>query len=99
MYQNDPLVINKLLPDVFTSLFDTKIKQLINEISICDNVYNGNKVVTSNKKMLMTRADIRECILKRKTNNSEGFESIPQRILLDVMEILFNITKNSCVQK
>jgi hypothetical protein len=40
--------------------------------------------------MFMTKEDIIECMKSLKCKNSEGFDRIPQRILVDGMEHLIN---------
>ena len=88
MFLNDTPVQNKLLPDEFATFFDAKIKSIVSEVSIDSNVYNGKRIVNAEDKMFMTSEDVRECIMSLKPKNSEGFDRIPQRILLDGVEVL-----------
>ena len=88
MFLNDSLIEDSSLPDVFASFFDGKIKMLVEKTAIVDNVYNGRKLVNSENKMFMNSSDVRECILSLKSKNSEGFDRIPQRILVDGVEVL-----------
>ena len=90
MYLNGILIEEKELPDAFANFFDTKIKNIASEITIENDVYNGKRIVEAEDKMFMTRDNIRECIMSLKPKNSEGYDRIPQRILLDGMEILLS---------
>ena len=60
-------------------------------------VYNGRKKVNSTNKNFMTENEILEAVKSLKMKNSEGYDRIPQRILIDGIEhlikpltILFN---------
>ena len=88
LYLNDTLVPRKELPDAFAAYFDNKIKNLLGDTKVDNNVYNGKKIVTCTDRMFMGSEEIRECIMSLKPKNSEGFDRIPQRILLDGMEVL-----------
>ena len=74
--------------DVFASFFDKKIRDIIDTVSVNEGVYNGTRKVNSENKFFMSREDVLECMLSLKCKNSEGFDRIPQRILLDGAEIL-----------
>jgi hypothetical protein len=88
MFHNDSLIADSSLPDVFAAFLDVKVKTLVEKTAIDDTVYNGMKLVNSENKMFMNSSDVRECILSLKSKNSEGFDRIPQRILVDGVEIL-----------
>ena len=49
---------------------------------------NGCKKVEPETKMFMNPCSIRECILSLKIKNTEGFDRIPRRILVDGIEHL-----------
>ena len=76
------------LPDIIAVFFDKKVKQIVSSIACDDTVYNGKKKVEATDKMFMDIASIRECITTLKTKNSEGFDRIPQRILVDGIDQL-----------
>jgi hypothetical protein len=88
LYLNDILVPGKELPDTFAAYFDSKIKNLLGDTTVDNNVYNGKKIVTCTDRMFMGSEEIRESIMSLKPKNSEGFDRILQRILLDGMEVL-----------
>ena len=52
------------------------------------HMYNGTKKLEQDNKMFMDKNSIMECILALQTKNSEGFDRIPQRILVDGADIL-----------
>jgi hypothetical protein len=56
--------------------------------SVDVSVYNGQKLFNSENKMYMSSNDVRECIPSLKSKNSEGFDCIPQSILVDGVNIL-----------
>jgi hypothetical protein len=53
-------------------------------------VYNGDKKVNAINSFFMDRASVRECITSLKTKNSEGFDQIPQRVLVDGVDYLLD---------
>ena len=76
------------LPDRFAEYFDTKIKKVLEEVNIDENVYNGKRLIEDENKNFMDPASVKECIKNLKIKNSEGVDRIPQRILVDGVEIL-----------
>ena len=81
-------ISNSSLPDSFASHFDSKISALLNEVSVDDSVYNGDRKVNAINSFFMDKDSVRECIISLKTKNSEGFDRIPQRILIDGVDYL-----------
>ena len=51
--------------------------------NIDPNVYNGRNKVIENDKMFMNELVIHDCVMSLEIKNSKGFDSIPQRILVD----------------
>ena len=51
-------------------------------------VYNGTKKLEQGNKMFMDKVSIMECILSLQVKNSEGYDRIPQRILVDGADVL-----------
>ena len=88
LYLEGTLVPNSEAPDTFASFFDNKIKKILQEVNIEEDVYNGKKMVHAIDKMFMDENSIKECMLTLKPKNSEGFDRIPQRVLLDGTEHL-----------
>ena len=76
------------LPDRFGTFFFNKVKNLTDTIHARDDVYNGKKKVESTNRMFMDLASVKECMLSLKIKNTEGFDRIPQRILVDGADVL-----------
>ena len=85
---NGKQIPNQDLADEFAQMFENKINNLVSEISIDQNVYNGSRKINEQDKNFMTRENIRNAISTLKLKNSEGFDRIPQRILIDGMQLL-----------
>ena len=88
LYLEDVIVNANDQPDTFARFFDSKVRRVISETNIDDNVYNGKKLVNTANSMFMDADSIRSCMLSLKPKNSEGFDRIPQRVLRDGMELL-----------
>jgi hypothetical protein len=73
----------KKLPDRFAKFFDNKIKDVWGQTSLEENVFNGNKKVISESKFFMSTQLIRKFISSLKIKNTEGYDRIPQRVLVD----------------
>ena len=69
---------------VFGESLPLKVQYIQNEITIDDEVYNGIRKVNAdnNNNNFMTRSNIEEAIKSLKIKNTEGFDRIPQRIML-----------------
>ena len=57
-------------------------------VQIDDQIYNGKKKVQTENKMFMDLSSIIECVKSLKIKNSEGYDRIPQRVLVDGIEVL-----------
>ena len=90
LFEGGVEVEKKLWPDRFAEHFDNKIKNLLGDISLDDQVYNGRKVVNAVNKNFMDYSSVLECIKSLKTKNSEGYDRIPQRVLVDGVDVLLD---------
>ena len=88
LFLNGNKVIQKDQAQVFATFFSNKVKQIVTQSSISNNVFNGIKKVTCNQSPFMSCANVLECLKEIKQKNCEGYDRIPQRILLDGAEIL-----------
>ena len=88
MYINNTPIAEDELPDKIANYFNTKVTKLADEAVINENVYNGTPKIATQTKMFMDPNSIRECILSIKVKNCEGYDSIPQRCLIDGVESL-----------
>jgi hypothetical protein len=67
-----------------------KVKDIVETVSLDEIVFNGHKKMTNANNFFLNKNDIYEYLKTLKCKNSEGFNRIPQRVLLDEAEILVN---------
>ena len=77
-------------------MFEKKVDDIVSTTAIDNDVYNGTRKITKQNKNFMLTANIRNAIQSLKLKNSEGFDRIPQRILIDGMIISLNSFKVKC---
>jgi hypothetical protein len=68
--------------------FDIKIKDVLRQTSIDDNICNGVMKVMVENKFFMDQTSVRQCIYSLKVKNTDGYDLIPQRILVGSIGIL-----------
>ena len=82
-------VVTKVdLPQAFADFFKSKVDDIVKNTVICPEVYNGKRKVNCNDENFMTESNILECVKTIKIKNVEGYDRIPQRVLVDGIEIL-----------
>ena len=86
MYLNNIKIPNTILAQKFADFFENKVKTIISEVEISEDVYNGKRKIFSQNEMFMNTHNIKKCFDSIKNKNSEGFDRIPQRILVDGLE-------------
>jgi hypothetical protein len=62
MYEAGDEIDPKKLSERFAKFFDNKIKDVLGQTCVEENVFNGNKKVNSETKFFMSAQRIRECI-------------------------------------
>ena len=72
----------------FATFFVKKGSDIVSTTTVDQNVYNGKRKVCVQCKMFMTSDHINECVKNIKIKNTEGFDRIPQRILVEGREQL-----------
>ena len=77
------------ISDCFATFFDEKIKNTVEKVEIDNDVYNGRAKMDASNLNFMTKPDIIACIKMLKVKNCEGYDRIPQRVLIDGMDIIF----------
>ena len=85
---NNIEIANCDLPDYFAKFFKDKVADIVEEQQINDSVYNGKRKICCSDLHFMTIDNIVEAVKSLKNKNSEGHDRIPQRILIDGIEIL-----------
>ena len=88
MSVNEINIKNKDLPLEFAKFFSNKIAQITSTTQISNAVYNGTKKVNYENSFFMTDTDILESLRSIKIKNCEGFDRIPQRVLVDGAQVL-----------
>jgi hypothetical protein len=88
MFKSNEIINGDNLAEEFASYFNTKVLNISSETLPSDTVYNGKRKVVTEELNFMTELDIKECILSLKIKNSEGVDRLPQRILIDGINVL-----------
>jgi hypothetical protein len=88
MFLQNEKINAEQVPDQFANYFDVKIQNILENVSIDDEVYNGIKKIEVNNNHFMDRVAVKACIQSLKLKNSEGFDRIPQRVLVDRADFL-----------
>ena len=79
-----------LIPDCFVNYLEGKVSDLSTRVSIDAGVYNGSRKVVSTEKNFMTKENIIKAVKLIKNKNSEGHDMIPQRAMIDGIDILID---------
>ena len=91
-------ISNEVLAEEFANMFEKKIEDIVQSTKINNEVYNGTRKIFVDNKNFMSIENIKNAILSLKHKNSEGYDRIPQRVLINGMSkllepfsILFNL--------
>ena len=71
------------ISDCFADFFVNKIDLITNAMKVNDSVYNGSEKMRVGSVMFMSTTDIEKSIKGMKKKICEGFDRIPQRIIID----------------
>ena len=88
MKLNGTKIPNEDLAEQFACMFEKKINDIFLTTKIDVAVYNRKIKINEQDKNFMSVTNIRNAILTLKLKNSEGYDRIPQRILLDGISLL-----------
>ena len=88
MYLGDELIDNDKIPDKFADFFAEKVDSIVRDSVISPNVYNGKRKLNVQSENFMTPENVVKAVMSLKTKNCEGHDNIPQRILIDGIEVL-----------
>ena len=69
--------------DCFAKFFEDKVKNITESVQIVPQVFNGTRKIFADSQMFMGPDEVVKCIKSIKCKNSEGYDRIPQRVLLD----------------
>ena len=76
--------------EYFAAFFLNKVESITRETQVDQNVYNGRRKLTAVIQMFMSMNNIETCMKAIKVKNCEGYDRIPQRVLVDGMMNLLN---------
>ena len=93
MSLNDNKINDNDLPKAFAEYFENKITQIVSNAEILNTVYNWTKKVDHPNTFFMTDTDKLECLKIIKIKDCDGFDRIPQSILVDGANVLINPLK------
>ena len=103
MFHNNTEITRADLPDAFAIHFRDKVALIVSENKVDDNVYNGKQKIKDNCMNFMTPNNVIDAIKTIKIKNCEGYDRIPQRILVDGIKYLapplielFNMIYHKC---
>ena len=79
------------------------MSKIVNHAVVDQSVHNGHAKMVTDNCNFMTATDIYESVMQLKLKNSEGYDRIPQRILIDGINALivplshlFSLIYNKC---
>ena len=88
LYENNVEIPSNKQAEIFAKFFSEKVIKITNSVNISPEVYNGKLKVNCDPSFFMSGNDILECLKSIKIKNCEGYDRIPQRILVDGAETL-----------
>ena len=88
MYINDKKVPENEIADCFATYFEDKVNNIVKTSRVDDAVYYGVRKLVAADSDFMSPLDIIECVKQLKIKNCEGYDRIPQRILIDGIDVL-----------
>ena len=88
MYEEGNPIPNNELSDRFADFFEEKVMNLASNVAIDPTVYNGTRRVQCTEENFMTRENILKAIKSIKIKNAEGHDRIPQRLIIDGIDLL-----------
>jgi hypothetical protein len=88
MFKSNIKINSEDLAEKFASYFDSKVRDISSETLPSEMVYNCKHKLIPEEMHFMTELEIKECILSLKIKNTEDFDRLPQRIIIDGVNIL-----------
>ena len=74
--------------ECFAEFFSKKVEEIVTNINVDQGVYNGERKIQSNDSNFMTHYHVTNAIKDVKIKNTEGYDRIPQRILIEGADFL-----------
>ena len=96
MYKENVEIHRNDIPECFAEHFSRKISDLLANIEIDDQVFNGTRKLWKAEQNFMTSENIVKAVQSIKMKNAEGEDRIPQRILIDGISIILSPLTTLC---
>ena len=87
MFSNGQPINDEEIADKFGDQFEDKITKIEEQTVINRNVYNGSRKMEEEDSNFMSETEIMEAVPSLKMKHSEGYDRIPQRVIIDDNEI------------
>ena len=88
-FDNKPLE-GQEVADCFATYFNKKVTDIVNTVHVDPRVYNGVRKMNAELGNFVSKDNVMECLKSIKMKNCEGYDRIPQRVLVDGLEILID---------
>ena len=88
MKLNGQIVNEHERSECFASFFENKVRIITYSTVVDESVYNGIKKIEAGDLMFMGINEVEKCLKSIKMKKSEGYDRIPQRVLLNGNEHL-----------
>ena len=92
MYYKDKRIPQTDVANCFATYFEEKVDKFVKSANIDRGVYNGTTKMVAAETNFMSRLEILECVKQLKIKNCEGYDRIPQRILIDGKILTIDLT-------
>ena len=96
-FRGEPVSENER-SDSFATFFQEKVDMITDSVGVDDSVYNGRRKLVAVDLDFMSEYQVKACIEAIKLKNTEGFDRVPQRVLVDGIDhlltplsVLFNL--------
>ena len=80
------------IAETFAEFFEFKVNSLVNQATVCPQVYNGSPKIEVDDVNFMPMENVLRSMKEIKLKNSEGWDRIPQRII--IKPLVSNFTVN-----
>jgi hypothetical protein len=88
MFTNENEIPPRDLSQHFASHFDDKVMLIEVQLAIDKSVFDGTRKIIAETECFMNLDSLRRCLKSLKMKNCEGYDPIPQRILINVADDL-----------
>ena len=83
-------MLKYILEGKFSGFFLKKVDSITNAVKADQSVFNGTRNIVADDLMFMNSNEVKKCIKDIQIKNCEGYDRIPQRILVDGCSFLLD---------